>query len=107
MADTTQLDYDQMANIIKMFQSEQQELLNLLKQTDSKVEGLHGSEWIGKGADEFFNEMKGDVLPAVQRLTERLAPQEKPHRKLSRLFDPRTKRPRAFSVILAPKGDRQ
>jgi WXG100 family type VII secretion target len=72
MADTTQLDYDQMANIIKMFQSEQQELLNLLKQTDSKVEGLHGSEWIGKGADEFFNEMKGDVLPAVQRLTDAL-----------------------------------
>jgi WXG100 family type VII secretion target len=86
MADTTQLDYDQMANIIKMFQSEQQELLNLLKQTDSKVEGLHGSEWIGKGADQFFNEMKGDVLPAVQRLADALGAAGEAAQKIVEIF---------------------
>jgi WXG100 family type VII secretion target len=73
MADTTQIDYDQMQSIIKMLQTEQQEIMQLLKNTDSKVEGLHGSEWIGKGADQFFDEMKTEVLPAVQRLAEALA----------------------------------
>jgi WXG100 family type VII secretion target len=87
MADTTQLDYDQMQNIIKMFQSEQQEILNLLKQTDSKVEGLHGSEWIGKGADEFFNEMKTEVLPAVQRLAEALGAAGEAAQKIVEIFN--------------------
>jgi len=87
MADTTQLDYDQMQNIIKMFQSEQQEILNLLKQTDSKVEGLHGSEWVGKGADQFFNEMKSDVLPAVQRLAEALGAAGEAAQKIVEIFN--------------------
>jgi WXG100 family type VII secretion target len=86
MADTTQLDYDQMQNIIKMFQSEQQEIMNLLKQTDSKVESLHGSEWIGKGADQFFNEMKTDVLPAVQRLAEALGAAGEAAQKIVEIF---------------------
>jgi WXG100 family type VII secretion target len=87
MADTTQIDYDQMQNIIKMFQSEQQEILNLLKQTDSKVEGLHGSEWVGKGADQFFNEMKSDVLPAVQRLAEALGAAGEAAQKIVEIFN--------------------
>jgi WXG100 family type VII secretion target len=76
-----------MQNIIKMFQSEQQEILNLLKQTDSKVEGLHGSEWIGKGADEFFNEMKTEVLPAVQRLAEALGAAGEAAQKIVEIFN--------------------
>jgi WXG100 family type VII secretion target len=87
MADTTQLDYDQMQNIIKMFRSEQQEIMNLLKQTDSKVEGLHGSEWIGKGADQFFNEMKTDVLPAVQRLSDALGAAGEAAQKIVEIFN--------------------
>jgi WXG100 family type VII secretion target len=87
MADTTQLDYDQMQNIIKMFLSEQQEIMNLLKQTDSKVEGLHGSEWIGKGADQFFNEMKTEVLPAVQRLSDALGAAGEAAQKIVEIFN--------------------
>jgi WXG100 family type VII secretion target len=87
MADTTQIDYDQMQNIIKLFRSEQQEILNLLKQTDSKVEGLRGNQWIGKGADQFFNEMKTDVLPAVQKLAEALGAAGEAAQKIVEIFN--------------------
>ena len=54
--------------LAKKFQSEADELNNLLSQTRNKVGTLHGSGWIGQGADQFNNEMESLVLPAVQRL---------------------------------------
>lgn len=68
MAGTTQVNYDEMQGIIKALQQEEDDIKALLSQTKSKVESLHGNQWVGKGADEFFNEMEGTVLPATNRL---------------------------------------
>jgi len=72
MANTIQVNYDDMNNIIKGMKSEQAEMGNLYKQTKSKVESLHNNQWIGQGADKFFNEMEQSLLPAVQKLSEAL-----------------------------------
>lgn len=72
MADKTELNGEQLQNIAKKFQSEADELNNLLSQTRSKVDALHGTGWIGRGADEFNNEMQSLMLPAFQRLVEAL-----------------------------------
>ena len=68
MADRTELNGEQLQVIAKRFQSEADELNNLLSQTRNKVDGLHGSGWIGRAADQFNNEMQSLLLPAVQRL---------------------------------------
>ena len=68
MADRTELNGEQLQNLAKQFQSEADELNNLLSQTRNKVASLHGSGWIGQGADQFNNEMESLMLPAVQRL---------------------------------------
>lgn len=68
MADKTEINGEQLQAIAKKFQSEADELNNLLSQTRNKVSTLHGSGWIGRGADQFNNEMEQLVLPAVQRL---------------------------------------
>lgn len=68
MAGTTQVNYDEMQAIIKALQAEEDDLKALLSQTKSKVESLHGNQWVGKGADQFFSEMEGTVLPATGRL---------------------------------------
>ena len=47
--------------------------MNLLKTTKSKVESLHNNQWVGQGADTFFNEMEQTVLPALARLAHALA----------------------------------
>ena len=72
MADSIQVNYDDMQNIIKGMQSEQAEIGQLLKQTKSKVESLHNNQWMGQGADKFFNEMEQTVLPAMGRLEQAL-----------------------------------
>jgi WXG100 family type VII secretion target len=72
MAGTTQVNYDDMQNIIKSLRSEEEEINQLLKQTQSKVESLHNNQWIGQGADQFFNEMEQSVLPAMGRLAQAL-----------------------------------
>jgi WXG100 family type VII secretion target len=72
MAGTTQVNYDEMSGIIKTLQTEEDEIMNLLKTTKSKVESLHNNQWIGQGADNFFNEMEQTVLPALARLARAL-----------------------------------
>lgn len=73
MANTIQVNYDEMNNIIKGMKSEQAEIANLLKQTKSKVESLHNNQWVGQGADKFFNEMEQTVFPAMGKLEHALA----------------------------------
>ena len=68
MAQIRKLQYDQVNSIVGKFRSEAQEIDGLLKQTKSKVEGLHVGGWIGQGSDSFFNEMEQSVIPAVGRL---------------------------------------
>ncbi len=68
MAGTTQVNYDEMQAIIKSLQNEEAELRTLLQQTKSKVEALHGNQWVGQGADQFFNEMEGTVLPSMGKM---------------------------------------
>jgi WXG100 family type VII secretion target len=72
MAKTTQVNYDDMQNIIKGMKSEQAEIGQYLKQTKNKVESLHNNQWVGQGADKFFNEMEQTVLPAMGRLEQAL-----------------------------------
>ena len=72
MAGTTQVNYDDMNGIIKSMKTEEEEIMNLLKTTKSKVESLHNNQWVGQGADNFFNEMEQTVLPALARLAHAL-----------------------------------
>ena len=68
MAGTTQVNYDEMQGIIKALQTEEEDIRALLQQTKSKVEALHGNQWVGQGADQFFNEMEGTVLPSMGKM---------------------------------------
>jgi WXG100 family type VII secretion target len=72
MAGTTQVNYDEMNGIVKSLKTEEEEIMNLLKTTKSKVESLHNNQWVGQAADNFFNEMEQSVLPALARLARAL-----------------------------------
>jgi WXG100 family type VII secretion target len=72
MADTTQVDYDQLLGFAQMFAAEAEEYQALNQRTRNYVEDLHGKGWIGRGSDAFFEEMQGEVLPAMERVTKAL-----------------------------------
>lgn len=68
MANTQQINYDEMQAIIKQLESEEEEIKMLFNQTKSKVESLHGNQWMGEAADKFFAEMEGQVLPKTSKM---------------------------------------
>jgi len=68
MAEKSEVNYEQMENIIKRFRSEADAVNQLIGQTRGRVEGLHGNGWVGRGSDQFFSEMEQSVLPAMGRL---------------------------------------
>lgn len=72
MAERTQCNYDEMAAIVKQFQSESEAINQILNQTRGKAEALHGDQWIGRGANQFQTEMGQLVLPAMGRLVNAL-----------------------------------
>ena len=72
MADKTEVNYEQMQTIAKKFQTEADAINQLLSQTKGRVDGLHGTGWIGRGSDQFFGEMEQSILPSVARLVQAL-----------------------------------
>ena len=72
MGDKTELDYEKMQSISKRFQSEADALNQMLSQTKGKVDALHGTGWIGRGSDQFFNETQQLILPSLARLVQAL-----------------------------------
>lgn len=67
-------DYDQLKNISSGWRQQEEST----KQTISKLKGVieqldGGGDWIGKGATAFYQEMTGEVLPALTRLQNAMA----------------------------------
>ncbi len=72
MAEKTEINYEQMQAIGKKFQAEADAINQALNQTKGRVEGLHGTGWVGRGSDQFFQEMEGLMLPSMGRLIQAL-----------------------------------
>src|SRR5437762_3759733 len=66
-----QLNYDETVTIAKKFKDEGEDIARLHSETRQRVKDLY-KEWIGEGADKFFEEMETSLLPALQRLSHAL-----------------------------------
>lgn len=72
MGDKIDVNYEELANIVKLFSSEMESINQLFNLTRQKVDQLHGANWIGRGSDQFFAEMQQTVLPSMARLVRAL-----------------------------------
>lgn len=61
-------DHDALAKIAQGFAREATNTQRSLRKMKQSMDTLQGGDWIGKGANAFYKEMEGEVLPAVQRL---------------------------------------
>ncbi|MCB0077178.1 MAG: WXG100 family type VII secretion target [Anaerolineales bacterium] len=68
-----QANYEQLEAISQRFEERAQAMGELRRGMAQRVDALRGEGWVGKGADQFVQEMEGEVLPACQRLSEALA----------------------------------
>jgi len=72
MADRTELDYQQMEQIIRLFQKEEADIRKLLQGMNQRADQLSSESWSGRGSQKFHQEMEGLVLPALNRLVHAL-----------------------------------
>ena len=72
MADKTECNYDELQAMAKQFSSEAEAMSQLLNHTKGAVEHLHSGSWIGRGSDQFFQEMESLLLPSMGRLVNAL-----------------------------------
>jgi WXG100 family type VII secretion target len=67
MAKTVQLNYDELTTIVKKFKENGEDYTKLHSNLRQRVQDLH-KDWIGEGAEKFFEEMEVELLPALERL---------------------------------------
>jgi WXG100 family type VII secretion target len=82
MADEIRADYDQLEQVAHKFANQAQEIQQMIQQVRSSMDKLH-DDWIGRGSNAFFSEMRGEVLPAVQRLQQALEEANRVTREIS------------------------
>ena len=86
MAEKTIVNYDELAKIGKLFDKEAEDVAGIETQLRQKAQELE-SEWIGEGADKFFNEFFQDVLPAVSRVKQACVMTSQTIRVVAQIFD--------------------
>lgn len=67
--DIIQADYNALASVASRFGNQARSNQELLARVRQAMQPLESGGWQGRGSAAFFNEMNGQVLPAVQRLT--------------------------------------
>jgi WXG100 family type VII secretion target len=71
MDQIVQLKYDELETVVKKFKDEGEDIVMLHLKTRQRVHDLY-PEWVGEGADKFFEEMETILLPALARLAQAL-----------------------------------
>ena len=71
MADEVRADFNQLEQIASKFGNQAQEIQQMFQQVRGGMDKLE-NDWIGRGSEAFFREMRGEVLPAVNRLHQAL-----------------------------------
>lgn len=65
-------DHDQLAQIEQNFSRQASSTARTLQGMKQQVDTLQGGDWIGEGAEAFYREMQGEILPAMTRLASAL-----------------------------------
>lgn len=81
-----QCDYGQFEQIAGAFAQHADDTAQLMRQVVQHVESLQSSGWVGVGANNFYREMFGEVLPGVQRLMVALRQANTSSHQIARLF---------------------
>ena len=65
-------DHDGLAQIAKRFNREADQTRQTTRSLKKQLDVLQSGDWVGKGANKFYQEMNGNVLPSLTRLSNAL-----------------------------------
>jgi WXG100 family type VII secretion target len=72
MAELLRVDYEDLEQIRTSLQGVAQNVANCNQQIGRCLQALQGGSWVGDGASRFYDEMGGQVNPALHRLHQAL-----------------------------------
>jgi WXG100 family type VII secretion target len=61
-------DRDQLKTIADSFNKEAERVEQVTRDLTSKMDTLQGGDWIGQGANQFYQEMESQVIPHLNKL---------------------------------------
>ena len=79
-------DYDQLQVIQNTFSAQSDALQRMNQNLKSRMDTLHGGDWIGEGAKKFYGEMNDQVMPSLKRLEKAMAEAARVTQQMSRLL---------------------
>ncbi len=65
-------NHDELKTIASKFSAEADAVNQMNQNLNSNIETLKGGDWIGPGAQTFYKEMDGEVMPSLKRLNKAL-----------------------------------
>jgi WXG100 family type VII secretion target len=66
-------DYDQLKQIQQQFSQQAEKVEATAKDLMSKMDTLQGGDWIGEGANQFYQEMESQVIPHMNKLRDAMS----------------------------------
>lgn len=84
-AKVVRTDYDQLTQAAATFAQQAEQASKVYQGLRQTVELLQGGDWLGQGAQAFYSEMNGQVLPTMQRLVRALEQAAETTRKVNQI----------------------
>jgi WXG100 family type VII secretion target len=79
-------DRDQLKQIQDLFNSDAEKVEGFSRDLMGKMDTLKGGDWIGEGANQFYQEMDSQVIPHLNKLRDALAEAAKTTGQISQLM---------------------
>ncbi len=86
MTDKVKTDYEALSDAANRFSQESDRIKQVAGRLGHGAENLKRTSWTGKGAEAFFKEVEGSILPAYRRLADALKEASTILKALSKLF---------------------
>jgi WXG100 family type VII secretion target len=79
------VDYEAIKKFQSSFRGQETSVQQTTQKLSRVVEQLRGGDWIGEGANAFFQEWDGEVLPAMKRLQKAMSEGDRVSKEIERL----------------------
>jgi WXG100 family type VII secretion target len=77
------IEFDKVDTISSAFSEQSDTVKQMNSNLSSKYDKLKGGDWVGVGADKFFQEMEQTVMPSLKRLESALSRGSEASKKIS------------------------
>jgi len=79
------VNYEMMKKFSNSFQGQAAATQQTIQKLSKVIEQLRGGDWIGEGANQFYNEMDSEVIPALKRLQSAMTEGDKVSKEIEKI----------------------